>query len=156
MNDILNKQDLTENDVTEAIYVMLAKLTVDKDNLKSHRLFKSVIKNNVPVWTAIKNVPAVAFFIAESEYTVTKFNSTTKVTVAIYIYNRHDTNSLSSNDILSPLINGVRRGIATLTGPAILGATVTSAKRDGGSIHPYTVAEITAEIEFIEALNCTV
>ena len=82
------------------------------------------------------------------------FNSTTKVTVAIYLYNRHDTNSLSSNDIVSPLINGVRRGIATLTGPAILNSVVTSAKRDGGSIHPFTVAELTAEIEFVEALNC--
>jgi len=152
--DILDKPNLTETDITDAVYVMLSKLTVDSTDSRARKLFKSVIKNNVPVWTAVKGVPAAAFFIAESEYSVTKFNSTTKVTVAIYLYNRHDTNSLSSNDILSPLINGVRRGITTLKGPAILSSTVVSAKRDGGAIHPFTVAEVTAEIEFVEALNC--
>lgn len=118
-------------------------------------LFKQVIKGNVPPPDAIRSYPSVAFYIAESKYADSKTYQTVTSELLIYIYNRHNTTGLNVDDIDSGLIQEVRSIINNkLTDKNILASNVVSSIRDGGSIFPRTVVELTSNIEYVESKGC--
>jgi len=118
-------------------------------------LFKQVIMGTVPPPDAIRSYPSVAFYIAESQYNDNKTYQTVTSEVLIYLYNRHTTTGLSVEDIDSNLIREIRGIInSKLVDKNILSSVVVSSIRDGGSIFPRTVVELTATIEYVESKDC--
>lgn len=127
------------------------------DNPKSAPLFKKVISNNAPIWTEVASTPSVCFYLADTTYDDMdrlRFHGTS--IIKIYVYNKHKTRGLSLPDILSPLINVIKAEVQKLPDleAPILNAFITSVKRDGGTVLPYTIAELTLEVEFAERKTC--
>ena len=114
------------------------------------KAFVNVITNNIPVWTAVKSTPTLALYIESSKYENKKGYSTVESEVIVYVYNRHRTNTVSSDDILSDLISVVRSTVRCIKDSNILDIGVTSSQRDGGTIHPYTMAEIVINVSYVE------
>ena len=142
---------MTESILLEEIYKQLKGLT----SSKGHPVFRQVIKGTVPSPDAIRNHPSIAFYIAESTYTDSKNYQTVDSEVLIYIYNKHRTSGLDVEDIDSKLIKEVRAVISSkLVDKNILETFVTSSIRDGGSIFPRTVVEITSHVIYVEPKDC--
>ena len=133
---------------------MVRKLAVEEiaKDLYDTGEFKAIYKNIVPVWTNVSRMPAVAV-LYESE-TASRHNSTNQRMMyngklLIYIYNRQSANSYE--DILSDLMDVVRDVILDNeylkcnTVDTIISAT----KRDGGTIHPYAMVQITVDVKFM-------
>lgn len=142
---------MDEGKLLEAIATELRGLRTPKDSY----VFKNVIIGMVPPPDAIKNYPSAAFYIAESSYVDNKSYQTVTSEVLIYLYNRHRTSGLSVDDIDSGIIKQVRTIIDKgLDDNNIIQSNVVSSIRDGGSIHPRTVVELTCRIEYVEAKDC--
>jgi len=137
---------------------ILKGLRVVKDNENSRPLFKKVIANAAPIWTAVETVPAICYYLESTEYDTEdcalRYTGTSKV--MLYIYNKHRAKGLSLDDILSPLIARTREALQALdkTNGSVLNATISSVKRDAGTVLPYTIAELTLEIDFAEQRTC--
>ena len=136
--------------MNEAKLIDTIATTLSSIKIGKHRAFVQVITNNIPVWTAVKATPTVALYIESSQYDNKKGYATIDSEVVVYIYNRHRTNTISSKDILSDLIGAVRSAIGCLRDPNILSIGVTSSQRDGGTIHPYTMAELVIKVSYLE------
>ena len=148
---------MNEENLIISLESMLKDLKVDTNNQKSAPLFKKVITNNVPLWSTVEQTPSVCFYIPETTYEVPN-GLTTKGTssVLIYIYNKHKARGLSLEDILSPFISRIKAEVNKLStiDSSILDAYITKVKKDGGTVLPYTVAEITLEVSFMERASC--
>jgi len=148
---------MNEENLIISLENTLKGLKVDPNNKKSAPLFKKVIANNVPIWTSVEQSRAVCFYIPETNYE--EPNGLTipgKSSVLIYIYNKHKARGLSLDDILTPYIDAIKAEVSKLpsTDSSILNAYVSKVKRDGGTVLPYTVAEIAIEISFMELITC--
>ena len=142
---------MTENLLLDTIHTQLRGLHNDKGN----PIFKHVIKGNVPPPDAVRAYPSIAFYIAESKYEDEKSYQTVTSEVLFYIYNRHRTTGLGVEDINSNLIKLVRDTITNkLTSSNILTSSVVSSIRDGGSLFPRTIVELTSKIEYVEMKEC--
>lgn len=144
---------MAENELMDLLYDLFRKMKEDSTNAYSPNLFKEVIKNNVPVWTAIEATPSVAFYPDSSDYTQDRYKNWADTEIAIYIYHRHTTSGLSLEDILTPIITrirGVVKSLPSLNGK-IIEAEIVSTRRDGGTIHPYTLAELILVVKSIES-----
>jgi len=144
---------MTENGLMDILFDTLSDMKEDSSNKYSPNLFKQVIKNNIPSWTAINSTPSIAFYMASSEYVDNRYSENTISEIVIYIYHRHRNKGLSLEDILSPLITRVRAEVKTLVDKdsKILTANVVSSNKDGGTILPYTVAEVILRVESIQS-----
>ncbi len=148
---------MVEANIIKAVEDMLVSIKEDPDNVKSAPLFKKVIANSAPIWTSVEVTPSACFYLSDtsySEYDKLRYNG--NATVMIYVYNKHKTRGLSLKDILSPLIDSIRAEVQGLSDsdPAILNAFISRISRDGGTVLPYTVAELTVDIEFTELRTC--
>lgn len=148
---------MAESAILLAIEKMLTDLRENDNNPKSASLFKKVIANNAPIWTAVESTPSVCFYMADTEYTnydTLRYNGVSRV--AIYIYNKHKARGLSLKDILTPYIDAIRAEVPKLQDAesSILNAFVSKVSRDGGTVLPYTIAELTIDIEFTERKVC--
>jgi hypothetical protein len=121
------------------------------EDLKASGVFESVYKNIVPVWTQVKQFPAVAV-IYEAEQKDPE-NITTRAcyyigTLSIYIYNKQPKNQFE--DILSDLIDTVYKVIDDnkVLCCEVLSSDVTSMKRESGMIHPFAMAEIKVQVRY--------
>lgn len=146
-----------ENTLLVAIEELLKGLREDASNSNSSPMFKKVISNNSPIWTSVEVTPAVCFYLSDTEYEDydgLRYNG--KARVVIYIYNKHKTRGLSLKDILTTYISAIRNEVQKLPklDSSILTSFVSKVSRDGGTILPYTVAELTVEIDFVEAKGC--
>jgi len=146
-----------EEKILAALEVALGDIKVDDSNPKSPKLFRKVIANNAPIWTAVESTPSVCFYLVDTtydNYDGIRYNGTSKV--MIYIYNKHKQRGLSLPDILSGLITKVRAKVGKLdkVEPSILDAFVSKTARDGGTVLPYTIAEIEVTIDFVETKQC--
>jgi len=145
---------MNEDILVNRIKELLSELQ-ETDSRYARPLFKQIITNNIPVWTAINETPSIAFYISSSEYVDNRFNNTVKAEVVFFIYNRHKKQGISLDDILSPLITKVRGVIPSLKEDEnVVSANVISSSKDGGTILPYTIAEVIAKVEFIETNVC--
>lgn len=142
---------MTESLLIDTIYNQLRSLRNDNDN----PIFKHVIKGTVPPPDAVRSYPSVAFYIAESTYTEERAYQVVTSEVLFYIYNRHRTVGLDVEDINSDLIKVVRDTVTNkLTDSNILTSSITSSIRDGGSLFPRTIVELTAKIQYVEMKKC--
>lgn len=140
---------MTENKLIKVLADTFKKAKIDRRNA-----FVQVITNNIPVWTAVKSTPTLALYLESSKYVTKKGYTNVSSEVIVYLYNRHRTNTVSSEDILSDLIHVVRNAVRNITDPNILSIDVTSAQRDGGTIHPYTMAELVINVNYTEDTTC--
>ena len=148
---------MNEETLLASIEEALRGIKSDKNNSKSAPLFKRIIANQVPIWTSVDLTPAVCFYLPETEYEEGDgLRTIGNATVLFYVYNKHKTKGLSLTDILTPYINAIKAEVKGLPDKeaTILNAYVTKVKRDGGTVLPYTIAEIEVSISFIERITC--
>ncbi len=148
---------MVEAQILIAIEEGLRKLTEDPHNNKSAPLFKKVIANNVPIWKAVEQVPAVCFYLADTTYQDhdgLRYNGNARL--IMYIYNKHKARGLSLSDILTPYIDAIRAEVTNLSNveSSILNAFVSKISRDSGTVLPYTIAELVIDIDFVETKVC--
>jgi hypothetical protein len=146
-----------EEKILKALEQMLTGLPSDTTNTNSAPLFKKVIANNAPIWTTVTTTPSVCFYLVDTtydDYDGLRYNGTAKL--AVYVYNKHKQRGLSLPDILSTFITRIRAEVGglTLIEPSILNAYVSKTTRDGGTVLPYTIAELELTIEFVETKIC--
>lgn len=149
---------MVEEDILLEIHTLLSNIKVDANNSNSAPLFKKVIANNAPIWTAVEVTPSVCYYLADTMYEDAgglRING--KSNLLIYVYNKHRAGNLSLKDMLSPLIAAIRAEVMRLptVNASILDATVVKVSRDGGTVLPYTVAELTVEVNFVETKSCS-
>ena len=114
--------------------------------------FKKIFKNIVPVWTNVSNMPAVAI-LYESDLAARDNLTNSRMMyngkILIYIYNRQSANEYE--DILSELIEVVKEKIIDneYLRCNTVDTVVSGMKRDGGTIHPYSMVQITVSIKFL-------
>ena len=113
--------------------------------------FKKIFKNIVPVWTNVSNMPAVAILYESEEAgrdNVTNSKMMFHGKILIYIYNRQSANEYE--DILSELIELVKDKVLDneYLRCNTIDTVVSAMKRDGGTIHPYAMCQLTVSIKF--------
>ena len=148
---------MVESKILIAVEDMLNSLREDVNNPSSAALFKKIIANNVPIWTAVESTPSVCFYLADTVYEDRdglRYNGNARLVV--YVYNKHKTRGLSLKDILTPYIDAIRAEVTKLPSieSSILNAFVSKISRDGGTVLPYTIAELAIDIEFVETKVC--
>jgi hypothetical protein len=124
-------------------------------DLENTRQFKKVYKNIIPVWTDIKEFPAIAI-VYESD-TVNRENLTNSkafisANIPIYIYNKQ--RGSNTEDNLSDLVE-VTQGVIeanTYIKTNCVEGMITSFKRDGGLLMPYSIAQLQLQIRYIKRL----
>ena len=148
---------MVEGKILEAIEQELKALKVNSNNPKSASLFKKVIANNAPIWTAVEVTPSACFYLSDTsyeDYDGLRYRGLSQV--KIYIYDKHKARGLSLADVLSPYIEAVRGVIQNLYNvePSILSSFVSKVSRDGGTVLPYTIAELVVDIDFTQVKTC--
>jgi len=149
---------MVEGNILEAIDDMLRALRSNPNNAKSSAMFKAVIANNAPIWTAVEVTPSVCYYLSDTTYEDSnnglRYNGNAQL--KIYVYNKHKARGLSLTDILTPYIDAIRAEVNKLdkVDASILNAFVSKVSRDGGTVLPYTIAEIVVDIEFTELKVC--
>ena len=148
---------MVESRILEAIDVALKGLKDNPDNAKSAPMFKKVIANNAPIWTAVEVTPSVCYYLSDTTYQDVdslRYNGTAQL--KIYVYNKHKARGLSLSDILTPYIDAIRAEVHKLDNvdASILNAFVSKVSRDAGTVLPYTIAEIVVVVEFAERKTC--
>ena len=147
-----------EESLLEKLEELLLNIKEDKNNPNSLPLFKKVIANNAPIWTAVETTPSVCFYLESTTYDDSncglRYNGNSNI--ILYVYNKHKARGLSLKDILSPLITRIRAEVKTLPtiDGNILDAYISSVKRDAGTVLPFTIAELTLSINFVELKTC--
>ena len=137
--------------------MMVSKQAVEEivEDLKKTGAFKSTYQNIVPVWTNVSNMPAVAV-LYESD-TASRHNSTNSRMVyngviQVYIYNRQSSNEYG--DILSDLIEEVREVLLKneYLRCNTVDTVISAMRRDGGTIHPYAMCQLTVSIKYMSRI----
>ena len=132
-------------EITDTIY----------DEIVGLGIFKKTYKNIVPMWAKIPSFPAVAV-IYDSE-TVERYNNNHKAIangkVGIYIYNHQSPSEYEDN--LSEFIDEVQKVIEEnkFLSCNLVECIVSEIKRDGGIIHPYSMAQIIVSVKYIKTLK---
>ncbi len=114
--------------------------------------FKYIYKNIVPVWTNVPVMPAVAILYESDEAVrdnLTNSRMMYKGVIRVYIYNRQSSNEYE--DILSDLIEVVKDSILAneYLQCETVDTVVSGMKRDGGTIHPYAMVQLTVSVKFL-------
>jgi hypothetical protein len=120
-------------------------------DLEASGLFKRVYKNVVPVWTQVKSFPAVAVIYESEEKELENSSSRScyyNGIVNVYIYNKQAKNKFE--DILTDLIDEVYTIIENnnVLCCEVISSDVARMKREGGLIHPYSVAEVKIVVRY--------
>ncbi len=116
-------------------------------------LFRKVYKNIVPIWTKISRPPAVAVLYSEEEAHRENFTNNKlryNGTILIYIYNRQASTKFEDN--LTDLIEETHRIVMEneYLKCNTIETVISSMKRDGGTIHPYSMAQLVISISYIQ------
>jgi hypothetical protein len=115
-------------------------------------LFKKVYKNIVPVWTKVTRVPAISVIYSTEEADRDNFTNN-KVryygNIYVYIYNKQGATKYEDN--LTDLIEEVQRIIMEneYLRCNTIETIMAELKRDGGTIHPWSMAQLKVEISYI-------
>jgi len=124
-------------------------------DLEADGSFKRIYKNITPTWTQIKRFPAASVVYAEEIKDPDNITSNSCYyvgTVSIFVFNKQAKDKFE--DILSDLITTIYKVITEndFLCTKVISADVSEMKRDGGIIHPYSVAEIRLEVRYKLAL----
>ncbi len=116
-------------------------------------LFKKVYKNIVPVWTNVNKVPAVAVIYAtETADRDNVTNNKVKYYGNIYVYIYNKQGSTKYEDNLTDLIEEAQRIVMEneFLRCNTIETIVAEMKRDGGTIHPWSMAQLRVEIKYLQ------
>ena len=114
--------------------------------------FKKVYKNIVPVWTKVTRTPSIAVVYSE-EFAhidnVTNNKAKYTGTILVYIYNKQPSNEYE--DVLTDLIEEVQTLIMEnkYLQCNTIETMVTELKRDGGTVHPYSIAQLKVSVTYL-------
>jgi hypothetical protein len=130
--------------------------TLDEEFRKT-RAFKKRYKNYVPTWTQVERFPAIATLF-ESGEAVDPENqisgrAISQGKVVCFIYNRQGDNQFEDNlteliSIVKNIVYGSSELNSNCTG--LLNIYVDSFIRDGGLLHPFSLAKVTIHIKYID------
>jgi hypothetical protein len=115
-------------------------------------LFKKVYKNIVPVWTKVTRVPAISVIYSTEEADRDNFtNNKVRYYGNIYVYIYNKQGSTKYEDNLTDLIEEVQRIIMEneYLRCNTIETIMAELKRDGGTIHPWSMAQLKVEISYI-------
>ena len=115
-------------------------------------MFKKVYKNTVPIWTKVTRTPAVAVLYSEEVAARENFTNNKvkyKGTILIYIYNKQPSTKYEDN--LTDLIEEAQRIVIdnNYLRCNTIETIVAEMKRDGGTLHPYSMAQLKVDITYI-------
>jgi len=119
--------------------------------LENTGAFKKVYKNHIPVWEKARYYPSIGVIyekenVGENRVNYAGYNRVYG-TIRFLIYNKQHRDTYEDN--LSDLIDLVYNSVYdNLKCDKLVNYNFTSMKRDGGLLHPYSVAEITLEVTF--------
>jgi len=134
--------------------VVIRKEAVDKlvADFQASPSFKEVFKNIVPIWTKVNNTPSVAVIYSE-EYAHRDNITNNRVkytgTILVYVYNKQPSNKYE--DILTDLIEEVQELIMNneYLKCNTIEMLVSELKRDGGTVHPYSIAQLKVNVTYL-------
>ena len=115
-------------------------------------LFRKVYKNIVPIWTSVNTVPAVAVLYSDevaARENLTNNKVKYKGTILIYVYNKQGATKYEDN--LTELIEEAQTIVMEneYLRCNTIETIMAEMKRDGGTIHPYSMAQMKVEITYI-------
>jgi hypothetical protein len=118
-------------------------------------LFKKVYKNIVPVWTSIHKTPAAAVIYSTELADRDNFtNNKVKYygNIYVYIYNKQAATKYEDN--LTELIDEAQRIIMEneYLRCNTIETIMAELKRDGGTIHPWSMAQLRIEVTYIHRI----
>lgn len=125
------------------------------DDIERTRKFRRVMKNNIPVWSEVKDFPAIGI-VYESDMidraNLVNHKTFVLATIPIYIYNKQKGSDVEDN--LSELVEVVQKVVETNTflRNSTIEAMVTDFKRDGGMLMPYSVAQMILKVKYIKSI----
>lgn len=124
--------------------------------IHSRGLFKLVYKNIVPNWTQVPAFPAIGIVYDSdiSTSATTGSSITVEANIVILIY-QHQSND-DYSDKLSSLVDEVEKIICSnkFVICSTINSGVSSFKRDGGILMPFSVAQLTLKVSYRK--NCSV
>jgi len=120
------------------------------NDLKGTNEFRDVYKNVVPVWTQVPSFPVAAvLYESETKDRDNMVNSCSNIVgkLFVYIYNKQDSER-QFEDILSDYIDLVYEIVEQneYLKCNTIDCTVSSMKRDGGILHPYSICQIQIDV----------
>jgi hypothetical protein len=118
--------------------------------------FKKIYKNHIPVWEKAKEYPSIGIIYEEEVLNENRTNyagyNRAKGKINILIYNKQHRDTYIDN--LSDLIDLVYNEVYDkLQCEGLINYNFVHMKRDGGLLHPYSVASITLEVIFTAKRN---
>lgn len=124
-------------------------------DLERTKKFKKIYKNIIPMWTDVKDFPAVGLVYETDQMERNNLvNSKAYViaTIPICIYNKQKTSDYDDN--LSEYVEIVQKVIETneFLRNNTIEAIVSDFKRDGGMLLPYSVAQLTLKVKYIKRM----
>lgn len=124
-------------------------------DLEKTKKFKKVYKNTIPIWTDIKEFPAIALVYEKdvaSRENLTNSKAFISADIPVYIYNKQRGSDTSDN--LSDLVETAQGVIEAnnFVRTECVEGMITSFKRDGGSLMPYSIAQLLLQIRYIKRL----
>lgn len=124
-------------------------------DLERTKKFRKIYKNIIPMWTDVKDFPAVGLVYETDQMERNNLvNSKAYViaTIPICIYNKQKTSDYDDN--LSEYVEIVQKVIETseFLRNNTIEAIVSDFKRDGGMLLPYSVAQLTLKVKYIKRM----
>jgi hypothetical protein len=121
------------------------------DIAKNIDSLKVVYQGVAPAWGNVRQFPACAIILDKEVSALQNYACDTrrKMNVLFIIYHKHSNNDY--DDILSPVIDSLENAIQTNTDLKDL-TVISYVKQitlDGGILHPYAIAEVDLEIEYL-------
>lgn len=125
------------------------------EDLERTKKFKRIYGNNIPMWTDVKDFPTVAL-VYESDMmdrdNLVNSKAIVNAIIPVYIYNKQRTSDYEDN--LSELVELVQKTIENnvFLRTNTIESIITDFKRDGGMLHPYSVAQLNLKVKYIKRL----
>jgi hypothetical protein len=118
-------------------------------DLKQTNKFKAVYNNIIPVWTEVKDFPAIGVvYDSDVRKTYTQNTQIVNATVLILIYNKQKNSNYDDN--LTDLVDVVKTVVKNnnFLRCSTIESIISSFKRDGGFLMPYSVAQLVLSVTY--------
>lgn len=126
------------------------------EDLLRVRDFRKVYKNTIPMWTDVREFPAVGIIYESDQMereNLVNGKAFVVAKVPIYIYNKQKNSDITDN--LSGYVEIVQNIVEKneFLRYNTVEAIVTDFKRDGGMLLPYSVAQLILTIRYIKKIG---
>lgn len=120
-------------------------------DLRQTNKFKRVYDNIMPVWTEVTEFPAVGVvYDSDTRETYSQSKEVVNAVIPIFIYNKQKNSNYEDN--LTDLVAVVKTVIKNnkFLRCNTVESIVSSFKRDGGFLMPYSVAQLILSVKYID------